>query len=94
MKTQISRDSFLPEQRYSGVYLQQGRMILDADWNELTDIQKAQLVNALRDAIRTTVAGQTIAARAHGLKIYADPADSRPFASSPARSMWKACPPP
>ena len=48
MKTQISRDSFLPEQRYSGVYLQQGRMILDADWNELTDIQKAQLVNAAR----------------------------------------------
>lgn len=51
MKTQISRDSFHPAQRYSGVYLQQGRMILDADWNELTDIQKARLVEALRDAI-------------------------------------------
>lgn len=51
MKIQISRDSFQPGQRYSGVYLQQGRMILDADWNELTDIQKARLSEALRDAI-------------------------------------------
>lgn len=51
MKSQISRDSFRPEARYSGVYLQQGRMILDADWNELTDIQKARLVDALRHAV-------------------------------------------
>jgi len=67
MKTQISRDSFQPGQRYSGVYLQQGRMILDADWNELTDIEKARLVDALRDVI----AGG--APRVGGLKIYADP---------------------
>jgi hypothetical protein len=51
MKSQISRDSFRPEAGYSGVYLQQGRMILDADWNESTDIQKTRLVEALRDAI-------------------------------------------
>ncbi|MDD4882090.1 MAG: DUF6519 domain-containing protein [Gallionellaceae bacterium] len=55
MKSQISRDSFQPGQHYSGVYLQQGRMILDADWNELTDIQKAGLVAALRDAISGTL---------------------------------------
>jgi len=70
MKTQISRDSFHPEQRYSGVYLQQGRMILDADWNELSDIEKARLVDALRDAI----AGG--APRVGGLKVFADPAGS------------------
>ncbi|TCJ12323.1 hypothetical protein EZJ19_12345 [Parasulfuritortus cantonensis] len=51
MKSQISRATFDPERHYSGVYLQQGRMILDADWNELTEIQKAALVAALRDAI-------------------------------------------
>ncbi len=70
MKTQISRDSFQPGQRYSGVYLQQGRMILDADWNELSDIEKARLVDALRDAI----AGG--APRVGGLKLFADPAGS------------------
>ncbi|MBU1664350.1 MAG: hypothetical protein KKG92_02990, partial [Gammaproteobacteria bacterium] len=70
MKTQISRDSFRPEQRYSGVYLQQGRMILDADWNELSDIEKARLVDALRDAI----AGG--APRVGGLRVFADPAGS------------------
>jgi len=77
MKTQISRDSFLPAQHYSGVYLQQGRMILDADWNELTDIQKARLVDALRDAISgATAAGGGIAGgapRSGGLKVYANP---------------------
>ncbi|MDD5389870.1 MAG: DUF6519 domain-containing protein [Gallionellaceae bacterium] len=70
MKTQISRDSFRPEQRFSGVYLQQGRMILDADWNELSDIEKARLVDALRDAI----AGG--APRVGGLRVFADPAGS------------------
>ena len=40
MKTQISRDSFNSDKRYSGVYLQQGRMITDADWNEETEISR------------------------------------------------------
>jgi hypothetical protein len=70
MKTQRSRDSFRPDASYSGVYLQQGRMILDADWNELTDIQKSRLVTALRDA----VAGG--APRVDGLRLVADPAGS------------------
>ncbi len=51
MKTQISRNSLQPGKRYSGVYQQQGRMITDADWNELTDLDKHRLWNALRDAI-------------------------------------------
>jgi hypothetical protein len=80
MKNQISRDSFHPEQHYSGVYLQQGRMILDADWNELSDIQKARLMDALRDAISgTNTTGGAIAGgapRVGGLKVYADPPDS------------------
>lgn len=77
MKNQVSRDSFQPTRHYSGVYLQQGRMILDADWNELTDIEKARLADALRDAISgTNTAGGAIAGgapRVGGLKIYADP---------------------
>ena len=80
MKTQISRDSFQPEQRYSGVYLQQGRMLTDADWNELTDIEKVRLVEALRDAISgtTTPAGAVAGGspRVGGLRIIADPVDS------------------
>lgn len=43
MKTQISANSHQPEKHYTGVYMQQGRMILDADWNEQIDIHK-QLV--------------------------------------------------
>jgi len=55
MKTEISRNSHDPEKRYSGVYQQQGRMITDADWNELVDIVKARLNDALTDAIGSGV---------------------------------------
>lgn len=51
MKTQISRHSHRPEKRYSGVYQQQGRMITDADWNELVEIVKEKLAEALRDVV-------------------------------------------
>ena len=51
MKTQISRNSFSPSQRYSGVYQQMGRMITDADWNELSELVKFQLLDSLRDVI-------------------------------------------
>lgn len=51
MKTQQSRNSFDANKRYSGVYQQMGRMLLDADWNELSDIHKQTLVRALGDII-------------------------------------------
>ncbi len=51
MKTEISRDSYQHEKRYSGVYQQQGRMLTDADWNELVEILKARLNEALRDVV-------------------------------------------
>jgi len=51
MKTQISRASHDSEKRYSGVYQQQGRMLTDADWNELTDIVKGRLDDALVDVV-------------------------------------------
>jgi len=51
MKTEISRDSHQPEKRYTGVYQQQGRMLTDADWNELVDILKGRLNDALKDVV-------------------------------------------
>jgi hypothetical protein len=51
MKTEISRDSHQPEKRYSGVYQQQGRMLTDADWNELVEILKDRLKVALKDVV-------------------------------------------
>lgn len=51
MKTQISRDSHRPERRYSGVYQQQGRMLTDADWNELMEVVKRRLDEALTDVV-------------------------------------------
>lgn len=51
MKTQISRNSFSPKKRYSGVYQQMGRMITDADWNELSDLIQFQLFDSLQDVI-------------------------------------------
>ncbi len=51
MKTEISRDSHQPKKRYSGVYQQQGRMLTDADWNELVEILKERLNDALKDVV-------------------------------------------
>ena len=51
MKIQISKENFDAKKRYSGVYQQQGRMLTDADWNELTDIVKYRLKEALRDVV-------------------------------------------
>ena len=51
MKTQISRHSFDSRKRYSGVYQQQGRMITDADWNELSEIANRRLDEDVDDAI-------------------------------------------
>ena len=53
MKTQISRNSFRPAKRYAGVYQQQGRMLTDADWNELVDLLKGHLAEALKDVVGT-----------------------------------------
>ena len=45
MKTQISRDGHHKAKRYSAVYQQQGRAVLDSDVNEFADIvtQEARL---------------------------------------------------
>jgi hypothetical protein len=51
MKTQISKLSYEPGKRYSGVYQQQGRMITDADWNELVELLKERLNDTLKDVI-------------------------------------------
>ena len=51
MKTQLSRNSFDAKKRYSGIYQQMGRMLTDADWNELTDLSKNRLADALTDVI-------------------------------------------
>lgn len=62
MKTQISRISFQHDKRYSGVYQQQGRMITDSDWNELNDIMRARMADALKDIIGSGARGFRVAA--------------------------------
>jgi len=38
MKGDFTRSTFRPEKRFTGVRMQQGRVQLDADWNEQLDI--------------------------------------------------------
>ena len=40
MKGDFSRSTFRPDKHYSGVRMQQGRVQMDADWNEQLDIQQ------------------------------------------------------
>ncbi|HSN54699.1 MAG TPA: DUF6519 domain-containing protein [Candidatus Sulfomarinibacteraceae bacterium] len=51
MKGDFSRDSFRPGKRYTSVRQQQGRVLLDADWNEQADIQRHLDLVARRDTV-------------------------------------------
>src|SRR6185436_11994665 len=58
MTRAISRDSFNELKQYLGVYLQQGRVILDADWNEGQDIMAGMARRLGQDAFRDGVVGE------------------------------------
>jgi nitrous oxidase accessory protein NosD len=51
MRGDFSRVSFDPGRKYDGVNLQMGRVLLDAEYNEGTDIQNHLREQALRDVI-------------------------------------------
>ena len=51
MNGDFSRLTYRPAQHYSGVRLQQGRVLLDAEWNEQVDIQTYLQRTALGDLI-------------------------------------------
>ena len=73
MKGDFSRDTFDPAKRYSRVLQQQGRVQLDADWNE----QGAILLHQLRTMARDLIGAHGAPAAAPGFEIIADPFDKR-----------------
>jgi Family of unknown function (DUF6519) len=50
-KIDISRDTFRKEYHYNKVQMQQGRVQVDADWNEQVDIQDYHNKTSLRDVV-------------------------------------------
>ncbi|PTL79528.1 DUF6519 domain-containing protein [Vitiosangium sp. GDMCC 1.1324] len=51
MTSDYSRSTFNPRKHYSGVRMQQGRVQLDADWNEQVDIAAHQLRQRTKDLL-------------------------------------------
>ena len=51
MRGDFTRSTFDPGKRYSGVRLQQGRVQLDADWNEQVDIDAHLRETGVRDLV-------------------------------------------
>jgi len=51
MTVDLSRISFDPDKRYASVRMQQGRVLLDADWNEQATISIEERVETLTDVI-------------------------------------------
>ena len=51
MKGDFSRSTFDPKKHYTSVRMQQGRMQLDADWNEQMDILLHLLRGQARDLL-------------------------------------------
>lgn len=54
MKGDFSRQTFSPRRHFSGVRMQQGRVQLDADWNEQADITLHRDETAARDLVGPT----------------------------------------
>lgn len=85
MKGDLSRETFDPKKRYNSVRMQQGRVLLDADWNEQTEITRRRIETEAADLIGGCGApmwndGFRIVAEAAGLS--ADEA-ARPVNASP-----------
>lgn len=55
MKTEISRISYQKAKRYSGVFQQQGRVLLDADINEQVLVQRGRIEQALDKVVASGV---------------------------------------
>ena len=51
MRGDFSRDTFNPGKHYAGVLMQQGRVQLDADWNEQIAILLRSLETLTKDLI-------------------------------------------
>jgi S-layer protein (TIGR01567 family) len=58
MKGDFTRSTFGPKKHYSGVRMQQGRVQLDADWNEHIDISSHRINTGTRDTIGLSGAPQ------------------------------------
>jgi Family of unknown function (DUF6519)/Chaperone of endosialidase len=61
MKGDFTRSTFKAEKHYNGVRMQQGRLQLDADWNEQVDIQ-----NHINQSLTQDLIGDSGAAKAGG----------------------------
>src|SRR5919197_486642 len=69
MKGDFSRLSFDPRKHFSGVRMQQGRVQLDADWNEQLDITAHRIATEITDFIGQSGAPEGNA----GFEIIVDP---------------------
>src|SRR5262245_38570193 len=77
----ISRSTFVATRHYTGVRMQQGRVQLDADWNELVDIERYLEQTEALDVIGPT--GVPKAASGFELTVAPDGTD---FLLSPGRA--------
>jgi hypothetical protein len=59
MKGDFTRLNFKPQKHYNGVWMQQGRLQLDADWNEQVDIQNYLHQSLAKDIIGATGTNKT-----------------------------------
>jgi hypothetical protein len=70
MKGDFSRATFDPKKHYAGVLMQQGRVQLDADWNEQQEIHQHGVETQTRDVIGTS--GAPYANPGLGITVEAD----------------------
>jgi len=75
LKGDFTRSTFRDKKHYSSVRMQQGRVALDADWNELVDINKHILETGTKDIIGPSGVPINNEGASDGFKIIPDGSD-------------------
>ncbi len=75
MKGDFTRSTFSDKKRYSSVRMQQGRVALDADWNELADIGQYRQETGTKDMIGPSGVPINNEGASDGFKIMPDGSD-------------------
>lgn len=84
MKGDFTRFTFRPEKHYTNVFMQQGRLQLDADWNEQMNIQAYLSQQQAQDMIGATAGTPASGVFKDGFRISATP-DGRDLIIHPGR---------
>jgi hypothetical protein len=85
MRGDFSRSTFRPSNHYSSVRLQQGRVLLDAEWNEQTDLTAHVERTTVTDVVGRTGAPESVDPAVQNFLVTLEEPDGKDLVVAPGR---------